>query len=312
MTMDVNVTIMEFKQHMQTIGYAPKTIESYQYGLKCFKSYLQKKEIEDIKRVNHQMIIDYQSEVMKEPKATETKAIKIRSIKRLFEHLTDTHRLLINPTEGIVEACRKHRKIGRVLTIKEMMILLEQPNLSLNSQIRDRAIMEVLYSTGIRSDELLKLKVYDADLKDKVVYIRKGKGKKQRVVPLGSRAVKCLKEYLDNIRPKHARKNPKERKLFLSVEGLPLTWNCIRTKIDGYRRKAGIKKPVGIHAFRRSCATHMLQKGADIRYIQKLLGHKYLRTTQQYVKVMPVDVKQTHNKTHPNTKGKEDNKKNED
>ncbi len=131
------------------------------------------------------------------------------------------------------------------------------------------------------------------------------KGRRQRVVPLGSNAVKYLKEYLEKVRPRHAKKNPKERKLFLSIEGKTLTWDAIKTKLFDYRKKAGINHAIGLHMFRRSCATHMLQQGADILYIQKLLGHKYLRTTQQYIKVMPVEVKNTHKKTHPNT-GKED------
>ena len=298
--MDIITTITEFKHHMKVIGYAPKTMDGYGYGLKCFMSWLQKNGITDLKKISRQTILDYQAGVMKDGGAVETRAIKIRAVKRLFEYLEDTHRLLINPTEGIVETNRKNRKIGRVLTTKEMTRLLEQPNLSLNSQIRDKAVMEVLYATGIRSDELLRLNIYDPDFKDKVLYIRKGKGKKQRVVPLGNRAIRYLSEYLEKIRPRHAKRNPREKTLFLTVEGLPMTWNCMRTKIDMYRKQAGIKEPVGLHAFRRSCATHMLQQGADIRYIQKLLGHKYLRTTQQYTKVMPVEVKKTHEKTHPN------------
>lgn len=298
--MDTATTITEFNQRMKAVGYAPNTITGYGYGLKCFTIWLAARNITDLKKINHQMLLDYQADVTDAGGAAETTAIKIRSVKRLFEYLTSANRLLINPAEGLVEICRKNRKIGRVLTLQEMTRLLDQPNLSLNSQIRDRAVMEVLYATGIRSDELLNLHVYDADLKDKILYIRKGKGKKQRVVPLGDRAVRYLKEYLENIRPKHAKKNPKERKLFLTVEGQALTWGCLRTKVDMYRKQAGIKEPVGLHTFRRSCATHMLQQGADIRYIQKLLGHRYLKTTQLYTKVIPMDVKQTHKKTHPN------------
>ena len=177
--------------------------------------------------------------------------------------------------------------------------LLNQPNLSLRAHIRDRAIMEIMYATGIRLDELLKLEVYHADLKDKVLYVRKGKGKKQRVVPLGKNAAIYLKEYLEKIRPHYARKNPKERKLFLLNTGLPMNPASVRQMITKYKNQAGITKPVSPHTFRRSCATHLLLQGADIRYIQKLLGHKRLSTTQAYTKVMPVEVKQTHNKTHP-------------
>jgi integrase/recombinase XerD len=132
--------------------------------------------------------------------------------------------------------------------------------------------------------------------------VRKAKGKKQRVVPLGKKAGQYLKEYLEHIRPRWARKNPKERRMFLNHSGLPLSKGSVQAFLRIYRLEAGIKKPVSPHTLRRSCATHLLQQGADIRYVQKLLGHKNLRTTQVYTKLMPVDVKKTHNATHPKLK----------
>jgi integrase/recombinase XerD len=298
--LDVDVTIAEFKRQLKAQDYAENSIITYGWALDGFRGYLQTLKITDLRKVTHQIVINYQAELMTKSFAMETKALKIRVVKRLFEYLEDNHQLLINPTEGIVESNRKNRKIGPVLSIEEMQRLLNQPNLSFATQLRDKAAMEVLYSTGIRSNELLSLQVYDVDLKDEVLFIRKGKGKKQRVVPLGKNAVRYLREYLEKIRPRHGRKNPKERLLFLTDEGNPLTWDTIRTKINDYRHKAGLKRPVGLHIFRRSCATHMLQQGADIRYIQKLLGHKHLKTTQLYTKVRPVDLKKTHDKTHPN------------
>ena len=148
--------------------------------------------------------------------------------------------------------------------------------------------------------ELRALEVYDVDLRDEVLFVRKGKGGKQRVVPLGTKAAQCLKEYLEKVRPHWAKKNPKERKLFLSSAGLPITWNNVRTNMYIHAQKAGIKKGASPHTFRRSCATHLIQNGADIRYVQKLLGHGSLQTTQHYTKVMPVDVKKTHKETQPN------------
>jgi integrase/recombinase XerD len=298
--MDVVITILEFKKQLKARGYAEATVESYRENLNYFTRYLDEKNITDLRKVNHPVIEDYHHKVMSLTLARETKALRIRTVKRLFEHLVETHKLLINPTEGIVETSRKDRKIGTVLTIDEMKTLLDQPNLSLSPHIRNKAVMEVMYSTAIRIDELVSLDVYHADLKDKVLYIRKGKGKKQRVVPLGKTAVKHLREYLEHIRPWWARKNPKEKKLFLNHHGLPLSADSVRTFLRTYRIAAGIKKPVSPHTLRRSCATHMLQQGADIRYIQKLLGHKYLSTTQAYTKVIPVDLKKTHEKTHPN------------
>jgi integrase/recombinase XerD len=300
--MDVVVTIIEFIHQLKARGYADNTITSYRMNIGHFKQYLINREITDLKKVTHRTILDYQAKVMAEPLSMESKALKIRAVKRLFEYLTDTHRLLINPCEGIVETSRKNRRIQPVLTIEEIKRLLNQPNLSLKTGIRDRAVMEVLYSTGIRLDELLSLEVYHADLKEKVLYIRKGKGRKQRVVPLGKGALTYLKEYLHKIRSHHGRKRPKERALFLNHSGNPLSGGAISAFLRTYRISSGINKPVSPHTFRRTCATHLLQQGPDIRYIQELLGHKRLSTTQQYTKVMPTEVKNTHNTTHPNRK----------
>jgi integrase/recombinase XerD len=302
MALDVIVTIVEFKNHLKALGYAESTLESYRKNLDLFSRYLKGCDVADMRKITHQVICAYQAKVMDESIAMESKALKIRPVKRLFEHLVKSHRLLINPTEGIVETRRKNRKIGPVLTVDEIRKLLEQPNLSIKTGIRDRAMMELLYATGIRLDELLNLEVYHVDLSDKVLYIRKGKGKKQRVVPLSSPAVRFLREYLTKIRSYYAKKNPRERRLFVLNTGLPATPDGIRQSLRKYRIEAKIQKPVSPHTFRRSCATHLLQAGADIRYIQKLLGHRHLKTTQAYTRVMPVEIKQTHNRTHPNVR----------
>jgi len=296
------IIITEFKHRLKALGYAASTIEGYRKNLDEFASYLTDQNIDDLKMITHETILDYKEYIMNQDNATETKAIKIRAVKRLFEHLEETHQILINPCEGIVETCRKNRKPGPTLTQAQAKQLLKQPDLCSKASIRDKAIMEVLYSTGIRLNELICLEVYHADLKDKVLYIRKGKGGKQRVVPLGKNALQYLKEYLDKVRPWYSRKNQKQRRIFLLNTGQPMNANSIRTLLFKYKKLAGIHTSASPHTLRRSCATHLLQNGADIRYIQKLLGHRNLRTTQYYTKVMPVEVKQTHNKTHPGVK----------
>ena len=298
--MDVAVTIAQFKERLKALGYADATLEIYQIGLDKFREYLEAHGIADLRTVTKQIMLDYKALVMAGTQAMETKALRIRPVKRLFEHLTANNLLLINPAEGIIETCRKHKKIGPTLTQEEMKILLQQPNMSFRGGIRDRAIMEVLYATAIRKNELLSLEVHDVDLRDSVIHVRKGKGKRQRVVPLGKTAAGFLREYLEKIRPLYNRKNPKERRLFLTNEGKPLTGGALNVSLYHYRKQAGINKSASPHVFRRSCATHMLQEGADIRYIQKLLGHASLATTQQYCKVIPVDIKKTHKETHPN------------
>ena len=298
--MDIMTTITEFKQHLKAAGYADTTMDSYRKNLDQFSRYLKSCDIADIRKVTHEVIRKYQQTVAAQPIASESKALKIRPVKRLFEYLVKSHKLLINPTEGIVETTRKNRKIGHVLKVEEIKKLMEQPNLSLRTGIRDRAMMEVFYATAIRLDELMGLDVYHVDLTDKVIYIRKAKGKKQRVVPLGNHATKYLKEYLENIRSHYTRKNPRLRRVFLMNTGKAMTDGCIRANLYKYRMEANIEKPVSPHTFRRSCATHLLEAGVDIRYIQKLLGHRHLKTTHAYTRVKPVQVKQTHDKTHPN------------
>lgn len=300
--LDAIITITEFKNQLKARGYSKSTILWYGGSLDRFKRWLDDKGVHDLRTVNHQLILDYQECLMETSLAMETKAVHIRAVKRLFEGLTETHKLLINPTEGIVETSRRNRKIMPTLTLDEVKKLFAQPNLAKPTHIRDRAIMETFYSTAIRLNELISLEVYHVDLKDKVLYIRKGKGNKQRVVPIGKNAAGYVREYIEKVRPRHAKRNQKERTLFLNHSGRPLTKMSVEQFIRTYRIGAGIKKTVSPHTLRRTCATHLLQQGADIRYVQELLGHSHLRTTQHYTKIMPVDVKKVHETAHPNNR----------
>lgn len=300
--MNVEVTITEFKNQLKARGYAEATIKTYRLNLDQFRRYLEKQKIIDLRKVNPAMLRDYQAQILLEPWTLASKAIKLRIVKRLFAWLLKGNRLLLDPAEDLPEPKTPHRKLGTVLTIAEMQTLLKQPDLSWPMQVRDRAILEVFYATAVRLDELLNLEIYHVDLKDQVLYIRKAKGKNQRVVPLGKTAAFYLKKYLLEVRPFFAQRNSKERKLFLLQNGAPLTPDTVYIGLRQYRKKARIQKPVSPHTLRRSCATHLLQQGADIRYIRELLGHKSLRTTQIYTQVMPVDIKETHNKTHPSGK----------
>ena len=297
--MKINVVVSEFKAHLEMGGYAASTIRNYTLYLKYFLKYLQGIKITSFREVTYQTIRDYQLLVADMNLAEESKAARMRPVKRLFGWLLGSHRLLIDPTEKIKETNRKNRSLPPVLTVKEMQLLLSQPNLSLRIQIRDRAIMEVLYASGIRLNELVQLTVHDVDLKENTLLIRKAKGKRQRLVPMGKSAANYLKEYLTRIRPRYSKKSPKVRNIFLTDRGTPVTGNTIRTAFYHYKETAKIEKSASPHSFRRSCATHLLQKGADIRYVQELLGHRNLRTTQIYTRVYPIDLKETHTRTHP-------------
>lgn len=297
--MDIDVTITEYKNNFKALGYAESTVKCYRHGLKHFNAFLVEQKVTDLRQVTKAIISAYRDKVMAEPLALESKALKLRPVKRLFEYLLETNRLLINPCEGLVETSRKQQKTGTVLTLSETKKLFSQPNLSLRRQIRDRAIMEVLYVTAIRLNELLNLSVHDVDLKGQTLFVRKGKNRKQRLVPLGKKGHRYLREYLEKIRPHYNKKDPRQRTLFLTHSGQPMKNGTVQNMLREYRLAAGIKKSVSPHTLRRTCATHMLQQGADVRYIQKLLGHADLRSTQIYTKIMPVEVKKTHEKTHP-------------
>jgi integrase/recombinase XerD len=303
--MDVAVTIRKYRLQLTGLGYAKSTMELYRKYLNQFSEYLAAAGITDLRTVSRQTLEDYKAQVMAENNSMETKALKLRPVKRLFEYLTENNQLLINPSEGLVETCRRNRKPAPALTVAEMEQLLRQPNLSFRMQVRNRAIMEMLYSTGIRLGELLQLSIHDPDLQDKTLFIRNAKGRKQRIVPLGRNALFYLKEYLEKIRPRYAARNPRERTLFLGNTGMPLQPGALRIALRQYRDQAGIEKNVSPHTFRRTCATHLLQQGADIRHIQELLGHSSLKVTQYYTRVMPTEVKETHTNTHPGGKQKQ-------
>lgn len=240
--MNIDTAKARFKNYLESGGYAASTIECYCIYLGYFLDYLREITIMDLKQVTHETIRNYQLLITNMDIAEETKGMRLRPVKRLFGWLLDTHRLLLDPTEKIKETNRKNRTLPPVLTIEEMRLLLDQPNLSLRMQIRDRAIMETLYSSGIRLNELVQLTVHDVDLKDKVLQVRKGKGNRQRVVPIGRNATKYLKEYLQEIRPRYAMKNKQERRVFLTDQGEPVTGNTIRTALFHYKKAAGIEK----------------------------------------------------------------------
>lgn len=313
--MDITITIKEFKKHMKAAGYADSTVKAYSYWLCEFEKYLEKCGIDDLRKVTRREILNYREKVMSEPASSETRALKLRPVKQMFEYLEQSHRILISPAEGLPEVRGTKKRIKTVLTSDEIKNLFSQAGTASDTSVRNRAVMELMYSTGIRVMELEHLEVHDPDFDSNVIHIHRGKGSRERIVPLGKSVARHLKKYLQEVRPGFAQEKSDEKRLFLSNTGTPLTANNIRGFMRRYRIKAGIAKPASPHTFRRTCATHMLQQGADIRHIQELLGHKSLKTTQQYTKIIPVDVKKTHEKTHPGKKLKPekqtDEKKNE-
>ena len=189
-------------------------------------------------------------------------------------------------------------KLPRILSKEEAECVLQQPKLQTCLGLRDRAILEVLYSTGIRRMELLHLKLYDLDKQHGLITIREGKGRRDRVVPVGERALFWLDQYLMTTRPKIVRE-PDDSVIFLTIVGQPLTPNYLSWLARQYVQSARTGKSGACHIFRHTMATLMLEGGADIRYIQAMLGHVRLDTTKIYTHVSIRMLKQIHTATHP-------------
>ncbi|UCG69044.1 MAG: tyrosine-type recombinase/integrase [Thermoplasmata archaeon] len=298
--MDFNTAYTSFINHLKVKNYAPSTQHHYSDMLKIFNGYLEKREICDVRQLTKKDILGYQERISKEKISRSTQALRIRAVKRFYEYLVEEDLILINPCEGIVEMPGGHTLPKIILTPSEAERIIQQPNISIMVGIRDRAILELLYSTGIRVGECEALTVYDVDTEERLVHIRHGKGGKERIVPMGTDAAKWIKEYQQRARPRSNRFKPHVISLFLSINGNPINHKMIRSMVQKYIKQAKIKKKgISCHAFRHLFATELIRNGADIVSVQKLLGHKDIRSTLVYTKVVPIDIKETHKKTHP-------------
>lgn len=312
MSDNLNELLFAFNKHMKVRNYAAATMKGYSRELRKFLAHLRASGITDIKAVSKDMLTAFQVALMEHKAKGEqgytccTVALKIRSVKRFFEFLEAANLVLINPAEHIKEPKKETRLPRVILTEDEARKILDAPNLSMMTGIRDRTVLEVFYSTGIRLEELVNLTVFDCDLQGGMLRVNKGKMAKDRVVPLGKHAVKFLKEYITRVRPQHTRKNKAIRNLFVSQLGTPLAGQMVAKMVRDCAAKAGIKKHVTPHVFRHTFATQLVKNGADIRAVQKMLGHSCLSVTHIYTRVAGVDVKKTHTKSHPREKDKAD------
>jgi integrase/recombinase XerD len=318
MSDDFNDLLFGFREHLKVKNYSPMSISAYSGHLKRLFDYLDEKEITDIKRVTRDLLKDYQLKLTERKDqdgkgyTIATISIKIRAIKRFFEYLEETNQILVNPAEYLKEpfdklrtGSEKETRLPRVvLTEDEARKILDQPNLSTLTGIRDRTILEVFYSTGIRLEEMTNLTIFDCDLQGGMLRVNKGKFAKDRVIPLGRHAVRFLKEYITHVRPHHTRENKTIRNLFVNQSGRALSKTVIEIIVRRCAREAGIKKKVTPHIFRHTFATQLVKNGADITAVQKMLGHSDLSVTHIYTKVAGIEVKKTHSSHHPREKDK--------
>ncbi len=297
-----------FKEHLHVLNRSPATVSAY---LQHTALFLKARDVTDIKQVTTSMIKSWINDLYNyrndkdQPYSIATIGIKIRSVKRFFEFLEKANTIFIDPSEFITEPKLNKNKIKPTLTEKEVRRVLEQPNLGTLTGIRDRTVLEVFYSTGIRVNELQNLTIYDIDVQSSTVKVKKGKGYKTRVVPLGRHAIRFLKEYISKVRPRLSTEDKTTRILFINQHSKPLSKQIISIMIRSYVKAARIKKKVTAHTFRHTFATLLIKNGADLRAVQKMLGHEDLKTTQVYIRSLVLDIKKEHQKTHPREKDKE-------
>jgi integrase/recombinase XerD len=300
--------VFKFKEYLKVLNRSPSTIKYYtDYS----KEFLDAAGIDDVKAVTRSVIEDYIAGLYNhktragKPYRNGTICLKVRSIKRFFEFLETSNIIFIDPAGSIKEPQKVKNLPKRVLTRKELLSLLDQPNLGTLVGIRDRAVLELFDSTGIRTEELCRLTIYDADLTGKVLRV-KGKGQKDRAVPIGKHAVRFLREYVTKVRPHYTQKNRSSRHLFVDIHGNPIGKQAVAVMVRKYAKAAKINRAISPHALRHGFATALIRNGADLMAVQKMLGHAYPSTTQIYIRSLGLDIKSVHQKTHPREKDKLD------
>jgi len=277
--------------------YSPTSVQNYRGALKKFAFFLAAQNRTRPQDITFEDIEAYQGSLIDEGISECTQENYMRAIRLFFTWAAEHQHIFINPAERLIIR-QPSRVLQPVPTETEMKRLLAQPNASKSNGLRDRAILEILYSTGMRLGELTGLGLFDPDLDRGTVRVT-GKGRKQRTVPLGRMAVHWLKLYLREARPKLQGKQLDETALWLNRYGSRLSGLRVQQVVRGHAAYAGIRTPITPHAIRRACATHLLANGAHPVQVQMLLGHSCLRHLGQYLRVTVTDLKKAHRKTTP-------------
>jgi len=277
-------------------GLSANTLESYGRDLRQYLTYLTEKKKMTPAETTPATVVGFLLHLQAKGRATSTISRMLASIKCYYHFLVTEEIIPRNPTVNL-DAPKQEKKLPRVLSVENVLRLLQQPDLKTPAGIRDRTMLEVLYATGLRVSELVSLKISDVNLEEG--YVRcLGKGSKERIIPLGSEAVKYLKSYLNHAR-KFLASNPAEDALFLNHHGHSLTRQGFWKIIKKYAEKLDIPGSITPHTLRHSFATHLLENGADLRSVQEMLGHADISTTQIYTQLTKNRLKEVYDKAHP-------------
>jgi integrase/recombinase XerD len=297
--------VSEFLDWSLTAGYSPTTVKARERALVYFSRWCDERGLTSPQEVTLPIIERYQRWLYHYRKEDggvltfQTQHGRLIPIKAFFKWATRARHLLYNPASELILPRLGRRLPRHVLTAAEAEQVINATDLTKAVGIRDRAILETLYSTGIRRTELIRLTLHDIDIGRGTLFIRQGKGKRDRMIPIGARACSWVDKYLTEVRPEFVME-PDCGTLFISrYEHGALHPDFLTTLVRGYVEASGIGKRGSCHLFRHAMATLMLENGADIRFIQAMLGHANLNTTEVYTQVSIMKLKAVHELTHP-------------
>lgn len=273
---------------------AANTLSSYLRDIRQFLTYLSDIGVKP-EKANQQIFDQYTKHLNALGKSLATITRCVASLKSFYTYLQASHFVTYNPAKNIAPV-KNERKLPQILTSKEVDLFLEQPNCCDAKGFRDKAMLELLYATGIRVSELIELNLYNVNLSASI--IRCESRGKERMIPLYPSAVRALAEYIDRVRPQMI-EHPDEQALFVNLNGHRMTRQGFWKIIKFYQEKAGIKKEITPHTLRHSFAAHLLENGADLRSIQEMLGHADISSTQIYTQVVGQKLKDVYAKAHP-------------
>lgn len=277
-------------------GLSGKTVDAYAADLTVYFEDLRARGVEDVTRARQEDVTAHLSSLSKSGLGKRSQARHLAALRGFHRFLVAERLADKDPTED-VDTPRSARKLPSFLTLEEVEQLLAAPDERTSAGLRDKAMVEVLYATGLRVSELCGLGVNDVQLSAGYL-VAKGKGAKERIVPLGRQAVEKVREYLATSRPAMLGRR-ESRALFVTPRGGGFTRQGFWKLLKRYALKAGIRKPLSPHKLRHSFATHLVERGADLRAVQQMLGHADLSTTQIYTHVNSARLRSVYDEFHP-------------
>ncbi len=300
----IHADVREYLEHWRTMGYREAGVVLRRKALLRFVAWADARGLRSVATLTLPLLERYQRDLFLYRKADggslamTSQQLLLVPLKGFFKWLARCGRIPANPAMELALPRKPVRLPARVLSVSEVDCMIREADTSTPWGVRDRALLETLYSTGMRRAELAAIAIPDWNRERGSIAIRQGKGGRDRVVPVGMRAATWLGRYLESVRPSLAFE-PDEGTLFLTDYGEPFLKNRMGDLVRRYLGWAGILSPGACHQLRHACATHMLENGADIRYIQALLGHADLRSTQVYTQVSIARLREVHAATHP-------------